>query len=992
MSTQPERPSSSPDYADLYDGYWQRQDRFGSHSFKDAGEIAQQVLTTCGPGKLLDVGSGMGLLVRELLTRGIDAYGLDASRVAVDACNAQTPERFIRGSILAIPYPDNAFETVVSTDCLEHLAESDVPTALGELARICRGGLYLRIATRPDRDNTWHLTVRDRAWWEARLFEAGLRRHPLMLRCTSFASLEEENGNCTLLFERIPPQALHRFPATWLAENRDLHMDMLRESGRRSDAHIARYALAAEHVRPGDTVLDAACGMGYGAALLARGSEAARVIGVDNSEAAIGYARAAFSDRGVPTEFHMADATRLGFLADESVDLVACFETLEHVPDPAALLAEFRRVLTPGGRIIVSVPNNWADETGKDPNPHHLHVYTWHVLRDQLAAAFIPEKRWRQIAGGARLLTDRPRTLDEVALGPPFDPPHPTGSPDIEPEAEWWLTLGMKNPIGATKANYRETVFPPYTGPDGDSFNISAFARDYDNPWLFRSLICIGPRLSHDAQRERLAREVIATARPGSADHGGAVCVLAYCILNAPSPERIADTLALIEAFDSAADQTTHTWRWRISNRYIAARLHLLRGDRASAREEFVRCAGMDVLRFSPLLATKTIDAFRLAGVLSVSDGRIEEARETFRRGLDECRRVTQGPWTNIVGDLSRPQPYGMHEIAQVMDLGSRCTAWLGVLDRLTAQPGEAWLIAQRQSFSEMLSWVLSLQHNGRWLETQRSTWERIARERHEEIQRLNELHRADQSLRARVGELEAWNAELADAKAWHEEEHRKTLAWANELKAAAAWHGEQLAAKDREIERLRSEIDTSRTWTDDRAAAVAWHEKHRRDLEERLATASAELAQSRAWADQLATAVEWQKEQAATWEKTAARHAAALDQTALWGRNLDATLQSEKEALARARHALEEALAARRDTENRLAACQQETDRIARELRIIEESRNMMMSENSHLSAELGRVTSLPVHRFAMERWRNRNNQNSSVVADGRSPAAPER
>jgi methylase of polypeptide subunit release factors len=67
-------------------------------------------------------------------------------------------------------------------------------------------------------------------------------------------------------------------------------MDMLREPGRRADAHIARYVLAASLVRYGDVVLDAACGLGYGSAILASAAPSVRVIGVDNSEYAVNYA------------------------------------------------------------------------------------------------------------------------------------------------------------------------------------------------------------------------------------------------------------------------------------------------------------------------------------------------------------------------------------------------------------------------------------------------------------------------------------------------------------------------------------------------------------------------------------------------------------------------------------------------------------------------------------------------------------------------------
>ncbi|GIE92420.1 class I SAM-dependent methyltransferase [Actinoplanes regularis] len=98
---------------------------------------------------------------------------------------------------------------------------------------------------------------------------------------------------------------------------------------------------------PPGVALDAACGTGrHTAYLAARGH---RVIGVDSSPDMLARARA----RVPSAEFHQADLHRLP-LPDDHVDLVVCALALAHLPDLRPPLAEFARVLRPGGHLIVT--------------------------------------------------------------------------------------------------------------------------------------------------------------------------------------------------------------------------------------------------------------------------------------------------------------------------------------------------------------------------------------------------------------------------------------------------------------------------------------------------------------------------------------------------------------------------------------------------------------------------------------------------------------
>ncbi|WP_418230138.1 glycoside hydrolase family 99-like domain-containing protein [Burkholderia mayonis] len=133
--------------------------------------------------------------------------------------------------------------------------------------------------------------------------------------------------------------------------------------------HMHRY-LVARKLAKGLRVLDIACGEGYGSFALAR--EAATVVGVDISEDAIRHAQAEYGQRAANLEYVVGSAANIP-LGDASVDLVVSFETIEHHDQHEAMIREIRRVLRPGGLVIISSPNKYeySDVTGY-ANPWHV--------------------------------------------------------------------------------------------------------------------------------------------------------------------------------------------------------------------------------------------------------------------------------------------------------------------------------------------------------------------------------------------------------------------------------------------------------------------------------------------------------------------------------------------------------------------------------------------------------------------------------------------
>jgi len=468
------------DYGAEYDSFWLANGFVAAAGTEETNALAEEVVLACGGGRSLDVGAGTGSLVRALLALGVEAEGVDVSGVAVEYASRLAPNRFVRGSVLKLPFDDAQFDTVIAVYSLEHLASDDVPRALLELRRVTRRNVYVRIATVADEIGGRRRTLQTRAWWENQFLAAGFRKHAAYYRLNDYESLEQDAGSIPILLERVPDRALSVYPAEVLARERDLHMDMLRETGARADAHVARYQWATRFVRPGDTVLDAACGLGYGSYVLQTGSSALRTVGVDSSRFAVEYAAANFCLEAHALEFRLGllpDA--LVELPDQSFDVIVSFETLEHVEDPRGVLREFHRLLTPGGRVVCSVPNDWSDESGRDPNPFHLHTYTLDSLLEQLGESFLIEHVFAQSAtrhktqqAGRAVWVPATRTLRRVTVG--------QGSSRRVPDAEWWLAASIRSPFDGDTTSYRETTYPTF----GDyQWNVTAFKRDYRNPW-----------------------------------------------------------------------------------------------------------------------------------------------------------------------------------------------------------------------------------------------------------------------------------------------------------------------------------------------------------------------------------------------------------------------------------------------------------------------------------------------------------------------------
>lgn len=161
----------------------------------------------------------------------------------------------------------------------------------------------------------------------------------------------------------------------------------------------------------GAVVLEAGCGEGYGADLLAR--TARRVLALDYDAHT-----AAHVARRYPHLVTLRGNLDALPVASGAVDVVVNLQVVEHLWDQPGFLAECARVLRPGGALLISTPNRITFSPGRDTplNPFHTRELAGHELTELLVGAGLEVELLAGVHHGARL-----RALDAVHGGSVVD-------------------------------------------------------------------------------------------------------------------------------------------------------------------------------------------------------------------------------------------------------------------------------------------------------------------------------------------------------------------------------------------------------------------------------------------------------------------------------------------------------------------------------------------------------------------------------------------
>ncbi|ORJ55922.1 class I SAM-dependent methyltransferase [Mycobacterium simiae] len=161
--------------------------------------------------------------------------------------------------------------------------------------------------------------------------------------------------------------------------------------------HQVVYQRLATHC-VGRDVLEAGCGEGYGADLIAE--SARRVVAVDYDEATVAHVRARYPR----VEVLHANLAELP-LPDASMDVVVNFQVIEHLWDQPQFVKECARVLRPSGLLMMSTPNRITFSPGRDTpiNPFHTRELNADELTELLVDAGFREVATSGLFHGARL-------------------------------------------------------------------------------------------------------------------------------------------------------------------------------------------------------------------------------------------------------------------------------------------------------------------------------------------------------------------------------------------------------------------------------------------------------------------------------------------------------------------------------------------------------------------------------------------------------------
>ena len=628
------------DYSAAYNDFWSRKDRAGSESYENRDALVDQIISTVGYGRVLDIGCGEGRLVRALVEKGVDAYGIDVSSVAIDRANQYCPGRFKCTSVLDLPFNDKHFDAIISTDCLEHIHPDDVPAAIAELRRVCNQYAFFTIATTNDRDGHWHLTVMPREWWEQKFFEAGFIRHPDYYRINSLQHISTRPWQITLPLSTV---------CTPL-NSCELSPKYLNDASATADIYLCCYTEILELVHSGDVIFHIGAHSVDLALLLNIKSECKEThVFTSEKKSDSKYTSSNASHQRV----YIHDLDALHDKLQEYSGKINLVVFDGNIND-TTLFPMWHETLVPGGRAIIinTINNNRSDSSlfSSDNNfkleksqrveflSNHLSYLIFLNSFSVGCQRFIPSIHG--YATPPANLVNFPRDYSNPWL------PQNLVIPGIRTTNKDILIAESNLIIGCDELK---------TTPD------------------FGAALCVlGYRLLESDATED---------------------VVSLFIL------KIEDYLRGIDVNSCKP----HTLRWIVSLEYLKAKLLLKVGKLEFALKSFEAVTKLNALSFSPTLMTKIISAYIAIGDISFGFKMIDVATTAYENGARAGFAALNAPSSEWVGMWEHPIKGAMYEAVQIADLANISLLKLRAI-KLASKFGHSTLHAFQESKDSVFS------------------------------------------------------------------------------------------------------------------------------------------------------------------------------------------------------------------------------------------------------------------------------------------------
>lgn len=149
----------------IYHDQYQK-DSVSGRALQAYSEIADVLIAAARPKSAIDIGSGGGALVRALVDKGVDAYGVEGSLPAVELY----PERLKLWDLRAPYAPDQQYDMVTSFDVGEHIEQEFHGIFCNSIDRCLKpGGILFFGAAAEGQDGLGHIACKHPCWWIAKL-------------------------------------------------------------------------------------------------------------------------------------------------------------------------------------------------------------------------------------------------------------------------------------------------------------------------------------------------------------------------------------------------------------------------------------------------------------------------------------------------------------------------------------------------------------------------------------------------------------------------------------------------------------------------------------------------------------------------------------------------------------------------------------------------------------------------------------------------------